>query len=140
MSAQIVLDHYLEKYQTSGNTLTDISFNNLSFLQEEEPIYNNLGQKVSKSYLDMTGKEAVRIEYFRIIKDYTFEEIVYPNVFQGLQKVVHFLDWAGEIAYSKNKQMYKFKLDPLYEGGVIVGFTSRKMRDILRTDERNINI
>jgi hypothetical protein len=31
MSAQIVLNYYLEQYQTLGNTLTDLSFDNISF-------------------------------------------------------------------------------------------------------------
>jgi hypothetical protein len=90
MSAQIVLDHYLEKYQTSGNTLTDISFDNLPFLQEREPLYNMKGEKVSKSYHDTQGREAIRITYDRVFGDYQYNGTVYPNVFLGLQKTVHY--------------------------------------------------
>ena len=94
MSAQLVLDHYLEKYQTLGNTLTDVNFENLSFLQEKEAIYNMKGQKVSKSYYDIKGREAIRLSYDRIISDYTYQDIVYPDTFIGVQKTVHYLDWG----------------------------------------------
>ncbi|MEM0575154.1 hypothetical protein [Flavobacterium polysaccharolyticum] len=138
MSAQIVLDHYLEKYQTLGNTLTDISFDNLPFLQEKEPLYNMKGQKVSKSYHDTKGKEAIRITYDRVFGDYEYNGTVYPNVFLGLQKTVHYMDWAGEIAYSKKKQFYSFDLQPVFLGDgteTIVGFSSQKLRKVLK-DER----
>lgn len=138
MSAQIVLDHYLEKYQTSGNTLTDISFDNLPFLQEKEPLYNMKGQKVSKSYHDTKGKEAIRITYDRVFRDYEYNGTVYPNVFLGLQKTVHYLDWAGAIAYSKKKQFYSFDLQPVFLGDgteTVVGFSSQKLRKVLK-DER----
>lgn len=138
MSAQIVLDHYLEKYQTLGNTLTDISFDNLPFLQEKEPLYNMKGQKVSKSYHDTKGKEAIRITYDRVFGDYEYNGTVYPNVFLGLQKTVHYMDWAGEIAYSKKKQFYSFDLQPIFLGDgteTITGFSSQKMRKVLK-DER----
>ena len=138
MSAQIVLDHYLEKYQTSGNTLTDISFDNLPFLQEKEPLYNMKGQKVSKSYHDTKGKEAIRITYDRVFRDYEYNGTVYPNVFLGLQKTVHYLDWAGAIAYSKKKQFYSFVLQPVFLGDgteTVVGFSSQKLRKVLK-DER----
>jgi len=75
MSAQIVLDHYLEKYKTLGNTLTDISFDNLPFLQEKEPVYNMKGHKVSKSFCDTKGKEAIRITYGRVFGDYKYKGI-----------------------------------------------------------------
>jgi hypothetical protein len=137
MSAQIVLDHSLEKYQTLGNTLTDISFDNLSFLQEREPIYNMKGQKVSKSYYNQAGKEAVRIAYERVIGDYQYQETVYPNVFVGLQKTVYYMDWAGEIAYSKKKQFYQFDLQPVFLADgtdTVIGFSSQKQRKILKSE------
>jgi hypothetical protein len=137
MSAQIVLDHYLEKYQTLGNTLTDISFDNLPFLQEREPLYNMKGQKVSKSYHDIQGREAIRITYDRVFGDYQYNGTVYPNVFLGLQKTVHYLDWAGAIAYSKKKQFYSFDLQPVFLGDgneTVVGFSSQKQRQILKTE------
>ena len=138
MSAKIVLDYYLEKYQTLGNTLTDISFDNLPFLQEREPLYNMKGQKVSKSYHDTKGKEAIRITYDRVFGDYEYNGTVYANVFLGLQKTVHYMDWAGEIAYSKKKQFYSFDLQPVFLGDgneTVVGFSSQKLRKVLK-DER----
>jgi hypothetical protein len=137
MSSQIVLHYYLDLFETSANTLTDISFDNLSFLQEQEPVYNELGQKESKSYFDLNGREAVKIEYSRVFGDHVFNGETFENVFLGLQKIVHFFDWAGEIAYTKKKQAYLFKLEPEYTGEIVTGFTSRKMRDILRIDQRN---
>ena len=136
MSAIIVLDIYLEKYQTAGNTLTDIEFSNLSFLKEREPFYNMKGQKVSKSYYDNKGKEAIRIEYQRIFGEHTYNNVVYPNVFLGLQKTIHYLDWAGEIAYSKVKQFYEFNLEPNFDSGNLVptGFSSQKQRQILKSE------
>ena len=138
MKAQIVLDHYLDKFQTLANTLTDISFDNLPFLQEREPLYNMKGQKVSKSYHDTKGKEAIRITYDRVFGDYEYKGTVYPNVFLGLQKTVHYMDWAGEIAYSKKKQFYIFDLQPVFldDGNeTVVGFSSQKLRKVLK-DER----
>ena len=138
MKAQIVLDHYLDKFQTLANTLTDISFDNLPFLQEREPLYNMKGQKVSKSYHDTKGKEAIRITYDRVFRDYEYNGTVYPNVFLGLQKTVHYMDWAGEIAYSKKKQFYSFDLQPVFLGDgneTVVGFSSQKLRKVLK-DER----
>lgn len=137
MSAKIVLDYYLEKYQTLANTLTDINFENLSFLQEKEAVYNIKGQKVSKSYYDIKGKEAIRITYDRIISDYTCQDIVYQDVFIGVQKTVHYLDWAGEIAYSKKKQFYAFDLQPVFVGDgseTVIGFSSQKQRQILKSE------
>lgn len=137
MSAKIVLDYYLEQFQTLGNTLTDIPFDNLPFLQEKEPFYNMKGQKVSKSYHDTNGKEAIRITYDRVFGDYEYNGTVYPNVFLGLQKTVHYLDWAGAIAYSKKKQFYSFDLQPVFLGDgneTVVGFSSQKQRQILKSE------
>jgi hypothetical protein len=137
MSAKIVIEYYLEKFQTLSNTLTDIDFEKLSFLQEREAIYNMKGQKVSKSYYDIKGKEAIRLTYDRIINDYTYQDIVYPDVFIGVQKTVHYLDWAGEIAYSKKKQFYAFDLQPVFVGDgseTVVGFSSQKQRQILKSE------
>jgi hypothetical protein len=137
MSVQIVLDYYLELFQTLGNTLTDISFDNLPFLQEKEPVYNMKGQKVSKSYLDTKGKEAIRITYDRVFGNHEYNGTVYPNVFLGLQKTVHYMDWAGEIAYSKKKQFYSFDLQPVFIGDgteTVAGFSSQKQRQILKSE------
>jgi hypothetical protein len=137
MSAQIVIQYHLDKFQTMANTMSDISFDNLPFLQERESIYNMKGQKVSKSYYDQKGKEAVRITYDRVFGDYKYNETIYPNVFLGLQKTIHYMDWAGEIAYSKKKQFYAFDLQPVFVGDgteTVVGFSSQKQRQILKSE------
>lgn len=136
MSTTIVLNYYLDLYQTAGNTLTDIDFSNLSFLKEREPIYNMKGQKVFKSYYDTNSKEAIRIEYKRVFGNHTYNGLVYSNVFLGLQKTVHYMDWAGEIAYSKVKQFYEFDLEPNFNAGSLIptGFSSQKQRQILKSE------
>jgi hypothetical protein len=139
MSAQIVLNYYLDLYQTAGNTLTDIEFSNLPFLKESEPIYNMKGQKMSKSYYDVKGKEAIRIVYDRVFGDHTYNDVVYQNVFIGLKKTIHYLDWAGEIAYSKVKQFYEFNLEPNFDDGNVipVGFSSKRQRAFLKQERYN---
>lgn len=137
MSAQMVLDHYLEKYQTLANTLTDISFDCLPFLIEKEPIYNMKGQKVSKSYYDKSDREAVRIEYGKIVETYSHNGVDYPSVYVGMKKTIHYLDWAGEIVYSKNLQPYYFNLLPVFIGDgteTIIGFSSQKLRKVLKEE------
>jgi len=137
MSAQIVLNYYFDLYQTSGNTLSDISFDNLPFLVEKEPVYNMKGQKVSKSYYDQTGREAVRLTYNQIIETFNYNGVNYDNVFVGMAKTIHYLDWAGEIAYSKSLQPYYFNLLPVFLGDgteTVVGFSSQKLRKILKEE------
>ncbi|MEO7977787.1 hypothetical protein [Flavobacterium sp.] len=137
MSAKIVLDHYLEKYKTLANTLTDIDFQNLTFLQEKEAVYNMKGQKVSKSYYDTAGREAIRITYDRVFGTYGYQETEYTNVFLGLQKTINYMDWAGEIAYKKKKQFYSFDLQPVFLADgteTVVGFSSQKQRQVLKSE------
>ena len=137
MSTKVILQHYLETYETSGNTLIDIDFGNLSFLQEKEAIYNMAGQKVSKSYYDITGREAIRITYERVFGDHLYNEINYPDVFLGLQKTIHYMDLVGEIAYSKKKQFYNFDLQPVFLADgteTVVGFSSQKQRQFLKSE------
>jgi len=137
MSSKLVLDHYLEKFQTLGNTLTDIDFQNLTFLQEKEAVYNMKGQKVSKSYYDTSGREAIRITYDRVFGTYVYQEIEYPNVFLGLQKTINYMNWAGEIAYKKKKQFYSFDLQPVFLADgteTVVGFSSQKQRQVLKSE------
>lgn len=134
---EIVLQHYLDKFQTMANTMTDISFDCLPFLIEKEPVYNMAGQKVSKSYFDKSGREAIRIAYGRMYGDYTYNSVVYNDVFLGFSKVIYYLDWAGEIAYSKNLQPYEFNLQPVFIGDgteTVVGFSSAKMRKVLKEE------
>lgn len=137
MSAQIIIEHYLEKYQTMANTITDISFDCLPFLYAKEPDYNVKGCKVSKSYYDRNDLEAIRIVYDKIIGDFTFEGTTYNNVFLGIYKSVQYYDWAGEIAYTKKMQPYYFSLQPVFLGDgnqTIIGFSSRKQRQVLKRE------
>lgn len=138
MNSKIVIQSWLDRYNTSGITMSDLSFDNLPFLIEKEPIYNMKGQKVSKSYYDTDGREAVRIVYSRIIDNYTYNDVVYPSVFLGLQKLVHYLDCEGEFAFTKDLQPYYFNLLPVFIGDgseTVIGFSSQKLRKVLK-DER----
>ncbi|MBS7234249.1 hypothetical protein KHA90_24950 [Flavobacterium psychroterrae] len=137
MSIKSVLEHYLEKFETNGTTLTDISFDNLPFLVEKEPVYNMKGQKVSKSYFCQQGKEVVRIKYDRVIGTYNYNGVDYENVFIGLQKSILYMDWSGAISHVKNKQFYSFNLEPVYLADgteTIKGFSSQKQRQILKSE------
>lgn len=137
MSAVIVLNHYLEEFQTMANTMTDIPFDNLPFLTEKEPLYNMKGQKVSKSYVCPKGKDVVRIMYDRLIGDFMYNDVVYSNIFYGLRKRIQYFDWKGDVAYEKVKQKYEFNLEPVYlaDGSeTIVGFSSQKQRQILKSE------
>lgn len=40
MSAQLIIQHYLDKYETMANTLTDISFDILPSYTRKNPIYH----------------------------------------------------------------------------------------------------
>lgn len=136
--AKLVIQHYLEKFKTIANTLTDISFDTLPFFVAKEPLYNMKGRKISKSYYDKNGKEAVRISYNYIFGNHTYENVTYENVFLGLKKTIHYLDWAGQIAYSKNLQPYYFDLQPVFnrvdENTVNITFSSQKQREILKSE------
>jgi hypothetical protein len=140
MSAEIVLNHYLEKYQTKADTITDINFDNLSFFTAKEKIIDMKGQWVSKSYYAENGKEAVRITYEKLYGIHTHNGVEWPNTFLGVGKSIHYLDWAGEIAYTKRKQPEYFDLYPVFLGDgteTIVGFSSQKQRQILKTERYN---
>jgi len=137
MKAQIVINHYLEKYQTSGNTLTDINFDCLSFLYAKEPDYNMNGVKVLKSYFDKSNREAVRIQYIKIYEDFIYNNVTYPNLFVGIRKDIHYFDWSGQIAYTKSLQPYYFALQPVFmDDGTerVKGFSSQKQRKILKEE------
>lgn len=134
---KIVIQSWLDRYNTSGITMSDLSFDNLPFLIEKEPIYNMKGQKVSKSYYDIDNREAVRIVYSRIIGNYTYNEVSYSNVFLGLKKIVHYLDCEGDITYSKDLQPYYFNLLPVFIGDgseTVIGFSSQKLRKVLKEE------
>ena len=137
MSAELVLNHYLEKYQTRANTLTDISFDCLPFLYSKEPNYNMKGVKVSKSYFDKSNREAVRIQYVKMYEDFIYNNVTYPNLFVGMRKDIHYFDWSGQIAYTKSLQPYYFALQPIFMGDgteTIKGFSSQKQRKILKEE------
>jgi len=137
MSARIIIEYHLEKFQTMGNTMSDLNFDCLPFLYAQEPAYNMKGCKVSKSYYDLEGREAVRIVYEKIIGDFVFEEITYQNVFLGMGKAIHYYDFAGESSYKKSMQPYYFKLEPVFVGDgteTILSFSSQKQRKILKEE------
>jgi len=134
---EIVIQHYLDKFQTIANTLSDISFDNLPFLYAKEPEYNMKGYKVSKSYFSVNHKEAVRIVYEKIFDDFKYNNVVYKNVFIGIQKKIQYYDWGGNIAYTKNLQPYYFSLQPVFvDDGTetISSFSSQKQSKILKEE------
>lgn len=134
------VDDFNQFVKTLGNSILDLSIDNLPFLIQKEAKYNSLGQRVSKSYFDLTGKEAVRINYNYIIENYTFNGVVYPNVFIGFKKTFNFYNWADEVGFSKKMQKYEFDLRPIYDvNNNITGFTSFKMQQIQDSEQKYIN-
>ena len=136
MSAQLVIEHIAKKQGINFNTLADKDFSQLSWLTQKEPIYNIKGEKIAKSYYYKNQKEAIRIEYFKIFETYKNIE----NVFVGIKKQIHWIDWAGNIGKTKNLQPYYFNLQPVFLGDgteTIVGFSSPKMRSILKNERYN---
>lgn len=137
---QLLLEYYLNRFNTKCDTLSDIAIDNLPFLFEQEPFYNMKGQKASKSYFGKykkKDKEVIRIVYSRIVGDYTYEGQTYPDIFLGIGKKFQFFDFSGEVAYEKIKQPYMFNLEPIFingSGGQISGFSSKKQREILKEE------
>ncbi len=130
------LNVLLGRYK-GGDTLADVCFDNLPFLSRQEPLFNAKGQRVSKSYFDTKGKEVIRITYDRIIGDHVFQGQTYNDVFLGISRRIIYLDWAGEEAFSKQAQEYRFKLIPVFVGdgtGTLTGFSSPKMEEILKQE------
>ena len=140
--ARIVIDYIQEQRGINLDTLIDKDFSQFSWLIEREPILNEQGERVSKSYFtdDKYNKEAIRIEYHKIIGDYEFEGTIYPNTFLGLGKDFHWLRWDGTIGKSKSAQKYLLNLLPIYENEIITGFTSLMMRKILAEEQKGITI
>lgn len=137
MEAEIVIQHYLDKYQTNGTTMSDIKFDCLPFLYAQEPDYNMKGCKVSKSYYDKRGREAVRIVYKKIVGDFHYDGVIHNNVFLGMGKSILYFNCAGEIVTTKTLQPYYFKLQPVFIGDgteTIIGFSSQKQRKILKEE------
>ncbi len=138
MAAELVINYIIEQQGINLNTLTDKDFSNISWLNEREPIYNMKGEKVSKSYYYQNKKEAVRIEYSKITGDYEYNGVTYPDTWLGFKKSMNWLDWAGEIAVTKEMQAYYFNLEPVFLADgteTVTGFSSQKMIEILK-DER----
>ena len=125
--------------QISTNSLTDKDFSQFSWLNEREPIYSNKGERISKSYYYKNEKETIRIEYFKIFKDYVFEGITYPNTFIGVNKNIIWIYWDGTNSpYQKTKDTFMFTLKPIYTNGVIAGFTSIRGEQILSEERRQV--
>jgi len=125
--------------QISTNSLTDKDFSQFSWLNEREPVYSNKGERISKSYYYKNEKETIRIEYFKIFKDYVFEGITYPNTFIGVNKNIIWIYWDGTNSpYQKTKDTFMFTLKPIYTNGVIAGFTSIRGEQILSEERRQV--
>ncbi|NCN87241.1 hypothetical protein GW932_05395, partial [archaeon] len=138
---KLAIEYLIKKMglQTLFNTLTDRDFSQFSWLNEREPIYNNKGERISKSYYYKNEKETIRIEYFKIFKDYVFEGITYPNTFIGVNKNIIWLYWDGtDSPYQKTKDTFMFTLKPIYTNGVIAGFTSIRGEQILSEERRQV--
>lgn len=135
-TAKLVIQEHLDRFKTGANTLIDISFDNLPFLTAKEPVFNMKGERISKSYYDLKGREAVKIAYKKLIK--TYEGI--DNIFVGVQKEIQFINWANEVGYTKKKQPYYFTLQPIFDTtdtSIIVGYSSPKQRQILKAERYN---
>ena len=125
--------------QISTNSLTDKDFSQFCWLNEREPVYSNKGERISKSYYYKNEKETIRIEYFKIFKDYVFEGITYPNTFIGVNKNIIWIYWDGTNSpYQKTKDTFMFTLKPIYTNGVIAGFTSIRGEQILSEERRQV--
>lgn len=133
--AQLVIDYISKKQGVKFDTLVDKDFSHMSWLNEREPVKNMKGEKVSKSYYYQNKKEAIRITYHKLFETYKGVD----NVFIGVQKKKHWIDWAGEIGRTLIEGAYYFTLEPVTLGDgteTIVGYSSPKQREFLK-DERN---
>ena len=137
MSAKLVIDHIVEERGINLSTLTDKDFSNFSWLNEREPVSNMKGEKVSKSYYFENKKEAIRIEYYKIVGDHQYNGIMYPTVYLGWRKDMCWIDWAGLVGNRKPMQPYYFTLEPVFVGDgteTVVGFSSPKMRKSMKEE------
>jgi len=139
--ARIVIDKIQEERELNLDTLIDKDFSQFSWLTEREPILNEQGERVSKSYFtdDKYNKEAIRIEYHKIIGDYEFEGNIYSNIYIGNLKYFQTLRWDGSIARTKTRK-YLFNLLPIYENEIVIGFTSLMMRKVLAEEQKNMTL
>ena len=138
--ARIVIDYIQERKGINLDTLIDKDFSQFNWLNERESVFNEQGERVSKSYYYENNREAIRIEYFKIIGDFIFDKITYPNIFLGFKKKILWLRWDGTIGRSKNKQPYYFNLQPIYDidnPEIIVDFSSLKKKQTLLEEQKN---
>ncbi len=139
MSARIGID-YVKELMGITPTIMDEDFSQMEYLNEREPIKDLKGQRVSKSYYFNNEKEIIRIEYFKLYGDYTYNNVVYPDVYLGIRKVKIWLLWDGEIHRTKEDKPYYFTLEPTFVGDgteTVTGFSSPKMRSIMREERYN---
>jgi hypothetical protein len=135
--ARLVIDYIADNQGINLNTLTDQDFSNFSWLNEHEPVSNMKGEKVSKSYYYKNEKEAIRIEYFKIIGDYEYNGVTYPGTYLGWKKSMCWIDWVGDVAVRKEMQPYYFNLEPVFLGDgteTVIGFSSPKMRKSMKEE------
>lgn len=133
----ILLEFLIKKYRKDiqFTSVLDVSFHELNFLDENEPIIDEKGFKVSKSYC-YKGKEVVKLEYHKIIQDYMFESNLYNDVYIGNYKVIKYATTDGSFVL-KTKRPYLFDLKPVYatDGSeTITSFSSIKQRQILKSE------
>jgi len=136
-TAEVVLDHYLNKYQMAGNMISDISFNELPFLKSREATTNMKGELVSKSWYAPNGKECVRIVFSKVIGIHKYNGVDYPNTWLGFQDEIHYIRWDGVQPRIKYMQAYDFTLEPVFIGDgteTIIGFSSPKLRKTLKEE------
>lgn len=137
MEPQLVINHIVEEKGINLNTLTDQDFSNFSWLNEREPVSNMKGEKVSKSYYYKNTREAIRIEYSKIVGDHEYNGVTYSDTYLGWKKFMCWIDWAGEIAVRKEMQPYYFNLEPVFIGDgteIVIGFSSPKMRKSMKEE------
>jgi hypothetical protein len=133
--AKLVIAYIRKKLGVQLDTIVDKDFSQLDWLSQQEAIYNEKGEKVSKSYF-YKDKEAIRITYHKIYEDYKGIK----NIFIGFFKQVHWIDWAGNIASSKKMQPYYFHLEPVTLGDgkeTVVNYSSPKMRSVMKKERYN---
>ena len=137
--AKLVIEYIVEKKGINLNTLVDTDFSQLCWLNARESIRNEAGEKVSKSYFYKNEKEAIRITYHKLYGKHTYNTTDYSNVFLGVKKEMHWIDWAGNIGRTKHLQPYYFKLGPILDDtNNIIGFSSPKMREIMEAEKRSV--
>jgi len=122
------------------NNLTDKDFSQFSWLNEREPIYNNFGERLTKSYYYQNTKEVIRIEYSKVFFNYEHDKIIYNNVLVGIQKKIIWLFWDGTASpYQKLKDVYMFNLKPVYnDNGTIITFSSLKQLELLQNERKKV--